>query len=227
MPSRLDQTRINRMEYYNGIELPSRLAALPRDQKNRPVPAFCAWIDGVPDFRVVDPDYLERAFTERLCWVCGQKLGKHLAFVIGPMCAINKVTAELPNHRDCALFSVQACPFLSTPQMHRRERDLPAGSVEPAGIALMHNPGLSLIWITKSFKPFSDGMNGVLFRIGDATEMLWFKEGKPATHEQIVDGINTGFPRLRQIAEQDGPAALAEAEQRYSWLMKSLTAQTV
>jgi len=41
------------------------------------------------------------------CWLCGQPLGKFMCFVVGPMCAINKTSAEPPSHRDCALYAVQ------------------------------------------------------------------------------------------------------------------------
>ena len=59
------------------------------------------------------------------CWLCGQTLGKHMTFPIGPMCAITRTTAEPPSHLACAEYAVKACPFLSQPRMRRNERDLP------------------------------------------------------------------------------------------------------
>ncbi len=76
------------------LEVPPRIAKLPKDQRGYHVPWFVAWIDGVADFRVTDNAKLVRAVNERRCWVCGEKMGRHLAFLIGPMCAVNRVSAE-------------------------------------------------------------------------------------------------------------------------------------
>ena len=38
-------------------------------------------------------------------------MGVHKAFVIGPMCAVNRVIApEPPSHRDCGTFSARVLP---------------------------------------------------------------------------------------------------------------------
>src|SRR5438477_249547 len=79
--------------------------------------------EGEPDFRCADKRKFHRALKEKRCWVCGDKLGVHLAFVIGPMCAVNKVTSEPPCHLECAEYSVRICPFLSRPRMRRNEHD--------------------------------------------------------------------------------------------------------
>jgi hypothetical protein len=113
--------------------VPERIAKLPRDDRGYPVPWFVAWVDGRPDFRVIEGGRIFEALKERRCWVCGEKLGRYLAFVIGPMCAINRITSEPPSHRDCALFAARACPFLTMPRMKRNERAKPEGYQEPAG----------------------------------------------------------------------------------------------
>lgn len=87
--------------------LPVRLRKLPVDARGYPVPWFVDWIEGpegrVPEFRAMDPRKWVRAVKERLCWVCGEALGRWLVFPIGPMCAITRTTAEPPSHLDCAL----------------------------------------------------------------------------------------------------------------------------
>ena len=60
-----------------------------RDERGYPVPKFVEWIDGKPDFRCVDGRWLTKTVQQKLCWLCGEKFGRHIAFVIGPMCAIN------------------------------------------------------------------------------------------------------------------------------------------
>jgi hypothetical protein len=189
------------------IEMPERIAKLPVDEKGRPVPWFVAWIDGKPDFRVADGDKVPKAIKESLCWICGEPLGRFKAFLIGPMCAVNHVSSEPPSHKDCAIYSAQACPFLATPKMHRRERDLPADYAEPAGLFLRRNPGVALIWITTGFRVLGlqgDGNGGsrpgILFQIGDAVQTLWYCEGREATKEEITESIESGLPLLREAA---------------------------
>jgi hypothetical protein len=157
-------------------QTPRRIAALPHDKHGRPVPWFAAWIDGTPDFRVADEAKLRDAVRFRWCWVCGQQLGANVAYVIGPMCAINRVSAEPPAHADCSFYSAANCPFLVTPRMRRRETHLPDDTAGPAGSMIRRNPGVVLVWATRQIRPFKVD-NGVLFDIGDPEWAAWFAEG--------------------------------------------------
>jgi hypothetical protein len=195
------------------IEMPERIAALPRDVKERPVPWFVAWIDGAPDFRVIGPGKIPEAVMDKRCWVCGQRLGKYLSFVIGPMCAVNRISGEPASHRDCAIYAARACPFLSTPKMHRNEKGLPGEVCPAAGIPSARNPGVTLVWITKSFKVLQVN-NGVLFKLGEPVGTLWFSEGREASRQEILHSIETGLPSLAELAKQDGPAAVKELERQ-------------
>src|SRR5262245_54450039 len=122
--------------------VPRRMQKLPLDHRGYPVPWFVAFIDGKPDFRVVREPGIPLAHNKDLCWLCGERRGKWLAFVVGPMCGINRVTAEPPSHYECAEFAIKACPFLTRPMAVRRERDLPEHDDAP-GIMLARNPGVS------------------------------------------------------------------------------------
>lgn len=204
------------------VEMPERVAKLPTDDKGRPVPWFVAWTDGKPDFRCVDARKIPIAYTKHLCWICGEKLGRYLAFTIGPMCAINHIASEPPSHKECAIYAAQACPFLTTPKMHRRTSDLPEGVTDPAGMILRRNPGVTLVWITESFEPIAvprdnGGLPGLLFVVGEPTMLLWFCEGRPATREEILESINSGLPILREAANMDPEPeeCLAALERQY------------
>lgn len=183
-------------------EMPERIAGLPRDDKGRPVPFFVQWTGGKPDFRIMDPERMVACIREKLCWVCGQKMGVWKAFVIGPMCGINRTSAEPPSHLECAEFSVRACPFLSTPKMTRREHDLPV--VKSSGIMIRRNPGVMAIWITKGWRVFPDGAGGILFELGEPSVIKWYCEGRKATRAEIEHSIETGIPVLRDTAREDG-----------------------
>lgn len=205
------------------IPLPRRMARLPVNERGFPVPYFVAKVNGEWDFRAFSGDKIAACFHKRLCWLCGEPLGQYLAFVIGPMCAINRVSSEPPSHLDCAEYAARACPFLSKPRMRRNEVDVPVGTT--AGLALEHNPGATLIWITKNYRPISDHRGGVLFEIGKPHELVWYAEGGKATRAQVEAAFEKGLPFLRDTAQKhDGPDGVAELEKRIADARKLLPA---
>jgi hypothetical protein len=192
--------------------LPARMARLPRDKHGRPVPWFVHFDDaGVPDFRIIRRGGIDDALRFDLCWVCGTRRGRHAAFVIGPMCAVNRTTAEPPCHLDCATYSARACPFLATPNMQRRERGLDH-VVDPAGVMIARNPGVALVWSTRTWTTFPDPAGRLLFDIGDPTATAWWAHGRPATREEVLTSIETGLPILQAEAakQRGGPEELEQ-----------------
>ena len=194
------------------VPIPQKMKHLPIDPKwNLPIPWFVAWIDGKPHFPVVDGAKWMRAVTHDLCWICGKSLTNNPVFVIGPMCGVNRVSAEPPCHLCCAVYAAQACPFLSTPGMKRMDVS-GLGAVEAAGFGLKRNPGCCGVSITTSYEIFN-AHNGPLIRIGEPIHVNWFAEGRSATREEIQASITSGLPSLMEMAEQDGPEAVAELKQ--------------
>lgn len=140
--------------------LPEYMKNLPISDKGYPIPWFVYVGPNGPDFRVIAPAKREIALKRKLCWICGDDLGvwykrklvyrKSLAFVAGPMCGINQISAEPPSHYQCAKFAALACPFLTLPKAQRREAGLPEGHEEigSATHMIMRNPGVAMIWIT-------------------------------------------------------------------------------
>ena len=90
--------------------LPDRIKRLPIDEEGFPVPYFVPYVNGRPEFRGFDGEKLGICVRQKRCWLCGEPLGKFMVFVIGPMCAVNRTSAEPPSHRDCPQFAVRACP---------------------------------------------------------------------------------------------------------------------
>jgi hypothetical protein len=216
---------MNGSNYRSGLpEVPRRMRQLPIDDRGYPVPAFAAWIDGKPDFRVADSRFLIEAHKRRLCWLCGDRLGVYLSFVIGPMCAINRTISEPPSHLECARFAAQACPFLVLPRAHRRDANLPEDVREPGGEGLKRNPGCCCIWTTRSYTPFRPhrGHPGVLFQLGEPTGLEWYAEGREATREEVLASVDSGLPLLRPMAVEDGPEAVAELDKRYDHFVRQL-----
>lgn len=177
-----------------------RLKILPQDERGYPIPFFVAWIDGKPNFTTADQKKWYQAIREGRCWVCGQHLYAYKTFVIGPMCGINRTTTEPPCHKDCAEWSVRNCPFLANPNMKRNEAK--AMGDNPGGIMITRNPGVSLVWTTKTFKPYKVE-NGHLIELGDPTTLEFYKEGRLATRDEINFSIESGLPLLLKVAEQE------------------------
>lgn len=145
-----------------------------------------------------------------MCWICGKTLGAFKAFVIGPMCAINRTSSEPPAHRDCAIFAAKSCPFLVRPHAKRREDGLPDTAVDADGVPLGRNPGVALVWITKRYRIIADGKGGYVLSVGDPEETAWFREGRPATRPEVEESVRLGFPALLELAKQGGPSDVSE-----------------
>lgn len=202
------------------VAMPARIAALPRNAVGYPIPWFVATLeDGTRDFRIAGAELMITAIQRQLCWVCGQPLGAYVAFVIGPMCAVNRISAEPPAHRDCAIYSATVCPFLSNPTMRRREIDVDQPTIAPGGNPILRNPGVALVWITRSYQvfPAPAGNDGILFHLGEPTETAWFALGRKATRAMVIESLEEGLPLLQAACKQDeNPAeSLAELDDDY------------
>ena len=201
------------------VAMPARVARLPRNAVGYPIPWFVADLpDGTRDFRIAGEEKQLIATRDKLCWVCGTRLGAYMTFVIGPMCAVNRLSAEPPCHRDCATYSAQVCPFLVNPSMRRRPTDGSVETIPPGGEAITRNPGVALLWTTRSYRPFRAplGHDGLLYEIGDPTDTTWLHHGRAATRAEILASIESGLPALREACQRDAEplASLEYLEQQ-------------
>jgi hypothetical protein len=195
------------------MNLSDRIKRLPRDYRGFPIPWFVYRdVNGFPDFRVIAPGKVQLAIRRDLCWVCGSKLSSRKCFVVGPMCAINRVSAEPPMHRACAIFSATNCPFLTEPRMRRNTKD-----IHPEGFTLEgaqpHNPGAVLMWMTDSYTLMPVD-NGVLCHMGAPEQVRWFCGGKLATRREVLRAIEKGLPILLDAAQREGDDAVRELLQQ-------------
>jgi hypothetical protein len=199
-------------------DMPASIAKLPVDARGYPVPFFVDHLpDGTPEFRAADPRKLVRCIREALCWVCGEKLHRSrlgfkstVAFAIGPMCAVNKISAEPPSHPECAEWSARNCPFLARPHMKRREDEVfnakTAG--DQRGHAILRNPGVILVWYTDGYA-IEPTEKGPLFKVKPLTRPpTWWAEGRPATRAEVMHSIDTGLPLLLEAAEKEATPEL-------------------
>jgi hypothetical protein len=210
------------------MDLPVAIKALDRDKHGRPIPWFVRREqDGTPDFRVIRRDGISDAVRFNICWVCGTTRGRHAAFVVGPMCGVNRVSAEPPSHLDCAIYSATTCPFLSRPEMQRRPCGLPDLNRSTPGVAISRNPGVTLVWSSKTWAPFLtwDG-SGTLFDLGEPTAVRWYARGREATRGEVLASVESGVPILREACRSDPwPAAsLVTLDEQLAGLMRLVPA---
>lgn len=204
-------------EFAGGV--PERIKVLPLDERGYPIPKFVEWIDGKPDFRIMSAKHLQACIRQNRCWICGEPMGVHKVFVIGPMCCVNRVSAEPPSHFECARFAALNCPFLSKPLAKRRDTsDVNGWS---AGFMIERNPGVSALWFTRRYRPFKDG-DGVLFDIGEAERVEFYSHGRRARIEEIRESVTTGLPFLENAARSEGSAALKELDRQLQRFEKLL-----
>lgn len=196
-------------------DMPPRMRQLPLDDVGRPIPFFVAEFNGVPDFRVTSAEKMVAAIRQQLCWTCGQRLlrvrgstSPRGTFVAGPMCLINRTSAEPPNHADCAEWSSRACPFLTKPAKVRRDGNMPEVTESP-GIMLDRNPGVtaliaSLRWQVWNPKQETGiGGDGLLFEFGRIENVTWMAQGRLARREEVLGSIESGLPTLVEMAETE------------------------
>jgi hypothetical protein len=203
---------------------------LPVDRRGYPVPFFVSrprpgedW-----DFRVVRPEESVRALREHLCWVCGQRMGSKNAYVTGPMCTVTGTTAEPPAHLSCAEYACIACPFLANPNMRRNEKDLPEGKWSP-GFAIMHNPGVSGLLVTRDRpRPFDDGRGNMLLQMGKPESITWYASRRRATRREVLVAIDRGLKRLFEGMPEDAvdPVAIDALTGQLRAIMRTLPPAT-
>jgi hypothetical protein len=193
-------------------ELPRKMRGLKIDDRGYPVPWFVPWLDeserevqpgeGKPEFRVMSERRLVQAIKESRCWLCGERLGKYRAFVIGPMCLVNRINAEPPSHLECADYAARACPFLTRPHARRRDNSLPGEAKEAAGMMIERNPGIAVVYVVSEPAPLMRA-NGVLFMLPEPVEVRFYAEGRAAAPVEIAESIGTGLPTLLGVCQND------------------------
>jgi len=98
------------------IHTPDRIKAMRKDERGYPIPHTVQWIDGKPDFRVIDPQKWMHAVNNCMCGVCGQKIEGVMAFVGGESSIANRFFTDLSMHTECAEYALKVCPFIAAPK---------------------------------------------------------------------------------------------------------------
>lgn len=196
------------------MNMPSRMNGRPLDHRGFPVPWFVTMKTdkGLWDFRRVTHHRKLEAVRSQVCWVSGEKLGRFRAFVVGPMCIINRVSSDPPVIPEIGQWSARICPFLSNPLAKRPEF---SEEHSTPGVMISDNPGLCAAWITRTDS--YDRKTG-LFSIGEATQVSWWMFGEEVTRANVDRAqriFETRANQLKGYAEEEGGEALEAFEVMY------------
>jgi hypothetical protein len=191
-------------------DMPARMKGRPFDHRGFPVPWFVTRKTdaGLWDFQVVEATRKDEAIRHRKCWVTGEPLGRAVAFVIGPMCIINRVSSDPPIIPEVAEWSARICPFLSRPLAKRPHFD--GNQMDTPGLMVADNPGLCAVWVTRGY---AYGRTGLFRLLDDPVRVSWWRNGREVTGTEEAQAIyEARAEKLRQMAADEGSFALQEFE---------------
>jgi hypothetical protein len=164
------------------IPVPARLASRPRDDRGYPIPATVL-VDsatGKPDFRVTDIHKWVAACSKKTCSLCGDPLGRHLAFLGGPGSFESRYFTDLPMHRECAEYALQVCPYLAVPNFKYSE-----SITAPAGFTLnvsddvdSTRPSKFALAITMSYQAMRTRSGTFVVQAAPWEQVSWWQDGK-------------------------------------------------
>jgi hypothetical protein len=159
------------------VETPPKVAALPKDSRGYPI-FFTVLIshDGKPNFRAQDPYKWETGVQDKLCGICGTKLGKRMAFVGGPKSIKSRYFTDLPMHESCAQYALKACPFIAMPKFTYLEQSAPELAVNP--LVSDQRPEMFGIGITSKMKVVQLQGHSVI-KAGAFSRVQFWKDGQP------------------------------------------------
>lgn len=138
--------------------IPPALAARPVDPTwRRPVPVVNTMDDGSTDFTVINGDIAYQCAKARECGLCGQKMGRLVAFLGGPSAAEGRTWSDPPMHPDCAEAAVTLCPHISKAGARRVPEGRNPQSVVTEDMD-MTKPDRWVMYVTRNYKIGSSEM---------------------------------------------------------------------
>lgn len=135
------------------------------------------------------PQRMVWALKRRLCWICGQPMGRHIAFIGGPLAVAQRQFSDPASHRDCGEYALTVCPFLASPMTERRNDAMPAHAILP-GPHVAANPGVFGLLLTGDYL-FRD----LIIHAGEAREVHWYTEGRRANRSEVEAAIESARRR--------------------------------
>ncbi len=129
-----------------------RLATRPIDPKRHlPIPyAQLVNPDGTANFAAIDGPKALRGAANRDCGLCGQRMGRWVAFLGGPRNVEHGGYLDPPMHVSCAEDATRLCPHLARQRVPRRPDSGDPNIVTPPGF-VEDKPDRWAMWITDRY----------------------------------------------------------------------------
>src|SRR5258708_16723809 len=100
------------------LKIPEFLAHL-KTHGGYPVPFTQLWAYGKPDFRAVDMEHCARCLRDKLCSICGRRLGEYCYFIGGPTSKKKRPFLDPTVHTQYARVSPPPRPRLNGPKLEQ------------------------------------------------------------------------------------------------------------
>lgn len=156
------------------IAEPSGIARLPKDARGYPTPFTVQRMpDGVPDFRVIDPEKWAYAVTTQRCALCGGK-ATLFAFVGGPRSIERHTFTDAGMHKECAEYALKVCPFLAAPKFAYNRAEI-AGTTVNEHVSTVRPDIFGLA--TASDYGVMNYKGEYVIYVGNYLSVAWWKDG--------------------------------------------------
>jgi hypothetical protein len=185
------------------VPMPPAIAALPRDERGYPIPAFVATLaDGTRDLRVASGAYKVRVAREKICWICARPLTPRVAFITGPLGMQNRHAGDGPMHVTCAKYAIQVCPHLNSEHSQIREANRPPG--ERTGVNAIDDkpPVIGMAVTTKWGSEIYRAKGDIVFN-WRSPKVYWFHNGREISPRARLSLIEPYIKRLKEKAASD------------------------
>jgi hypothetical protein len=153
-----------------------RLATRPIDPKRRlPIPyAQLVNPDGTANFAAIDGPKALRGAANRDCGLCGQRMGRWVAFLGGPRNVEHGGYLDPPMHVSCAEDATRLCPHLARQRVPRRPDSGDPDIITPPGF-VEDKPDRWAMWITDRYTWRINPDTGTYrFLPGPARQIRWW-----------------------------------------------------
>lgn len=161
--------------------MPPAIARLEKDRRGYPIPYTVMYVNGTPDFAMVDPEKWVRLTRIKGCGICGKPLLGRMYFVGGPSCVLNMVFFDHPMHLECATYALQVCPFLCMPNAHyRKDNARRDAEVTVLKSVSTKKPEIFMLGETRGYSLIRNG-DEVLLKAKPWEKVKFWKDGEDVT----------------------------------------------
>ena len=159
------------------LAMPASLARRPQ-YRGMPIPYMSPiGRDGVPLFSVDNEVLKLEVMHQRLCGLCGEKLGQWIGFIGDMDCMLDRIFEQPGMHIDCLQYAASICPYIARTNYQVHTRAKITGQVENiillnAEMADYPRPERMLIYVTSDYEIIGGGPT-LAARVAPHRKIIW------------------------------------------------------